>query len=399
MSAIWTAIDERFSEIEKHLAALEVKPDGDAMARRIDALEKRVDGLDANKANANPAWTAQVEQRLLSLGVARPQLGQEWRPVPPATAGEERCVRCGKTEDNADHSEGMACSHAFIPIAARARMDAIRSRNAALTPVPPAAAGENHQTGKEDRRGSPDKGSGTIAPETPERGREIPLDPTISTPPERNAGERCVYHYGHLAPPCGRLREDSAHVYGTPAYHRFVPPATTGEKETVAERLARLGIKAVSNDREIDSLTGKRMFPEEEPTPPERNAGRRWTLHFGGAYNLCPYTVGNCHCTPERGEPVGTETQEVIDAVYHDAEIKKLEGTISGMKAMYECLEERAAKDRATVVGLCKVIDWALGKGEAFPVRQTGEGAYYWRNELRRKTESVLAAADAKEEK
>ena len=36
-----------------------------------------------------------------------------------------------------------------------------------------------------------------------------------------------------------------------------------------------------------------------------------------------------------------------------------------------------------------EIFDWLDGRGEDFPERKEGEGAYYWRNHLRQKLQSL----------
>jgi hypothetical protein len=54
--------------------------------------------------------------------------------------------------------------------------------------------------------------------------------------------------------------------------------------------------------------------------------------------------------------------------------IKKLATLIKELAVAREALERYES-----------AIRWALGEGDDFPMREPGEGAYWWRNELRRR--------------
>lgn len=56
----------------------------------------------------------------------------------------------------------------------------------------------------------------------------------------------------------------------------------------------------------------------------------------------------------------------------------------------------REERDRLArlVEGLTNAIRWALGEIDDFPPRNPGQGAYWWRTELRRRTALAAAASE-----
>lgn len=53
---------------------------------------------------------------------------------------------------------------------------------------------------------------------------------------------------------------------------------------------------------------------------------------------------------------------------------------------VFELYTEQTVKElKARVAGLEAAITWALGAGEPFPLREAGQGAYWWRSELQKR--------------
>lgn len=50
-----------------------------------------------------------------------------------------------------------------------------------------------------------------------------------------------------------------------------------------------------------------------------------------------------------------------------------------------ECIVHAIREQRGEVARLRAALTWALGEGDDFPVRQDGQGQYWWRSELRRR--------------
>ena len=53
--------------------------------------------------------------------------------------------------------------------------------------------------------------------------------------------------------------------------------------------------------------------------------------------------------------------------------------------AMNQAVALASAEDKAKIEQLKTAILWADGLGDEFPARQPGEGAYWWRPELKRR--------------
>lgn len=67
----------------------------------------------------------------------------------------------------------------------------------------------------------------------------------------------------------------------------------------------------------------------------------------------------------------------------HEERIRKLEAELAGERRSGERGREAYRKLAAENARLREAILWACGVRGEFPIRQDGQGAYYWRRELR----------------
>lgn len=70
-----------------------------------------------------------------------------------------------------------------------------------------------------------------------------------------------------------------------------------------------------------------------------------------------------------------------------EAELARRIGDADALRAQLAAANERA--ERAE-----KAIAWALGESDEFPPREPGQGAYWWRTELRRRARAANDAAE-----